>query len=89
MDKIKGLTVRRLGKESMLVAESPELIDFDRLVTLNDSALYVWESLPQSGFDVETLVRLLADRYEVEEEVARRDSSELLEVWLRAGLVHE
>lgn len=52
MKKIKGLALRRLGIESVIVAESLDLIDFDRLVSLNESAAYIWESLPD--FQAET-----------------------------------
>lgn len=46
MKKIKGLALRRLGTEFVIVAESLDLIDFNHLVSLNESAAYIWESLP-------------------------------------------
>lgn len=89
MKKIKGMTMRRLGKEAVVVAESQELVDFDRLVSLNGSAAYVWESLGEGEFDAETMARLLMERYDVEEERARKDAEELADVWLTAGIIHK
>lgn len=87
MKKIKGFTLRRLGTEAMIVAESLDLIDFDKLVSLNDSATYVWESLPDTDFDTDTIARLLTDRYDVDEATARTDAQELADTWLKAGII--
>lgn len=71
------------------MGESLNLIDFDRIVSLNESAAYVWENLPASGFDMATITHLLTDRYDVEEATAERDARELAEVWLKAGVIEE
>lgn len=89
MKKKKGLVLRRLGKESMIVAESLDLIDFDRLVSLNESAEYVWKSLPQTDFDATTVVKLLTDRYDVEEYIACKDAQDLLNLWKEAEIIEE
>ena len=41
MKKINGMVLRHLGTEAVIVAESLEMIDFNRLVSLNDSAAYI------------------------------------------------
>ncbi|MDE6017555.1 MAG: PqqD family protein [Muribaculaceae bacterium] len=89
MKKINGFVLRRLGTEAVIVAESLDLIAFDRLVSLNDSAVYVWESLNDSEFDSNTVVRLLTDRYDVDEATACKDAGELIDVWLRAGIIEQ
>lgn len=89
MRKREGLTMRRLGTEAVIVAESRELIDFDRLVSLNRSAAYIWEATGDKEFDTESLADLLTARYDVDAATARRDASELLAVWLRARIVVE
>lgn len=87
MKKIKGLVMRKLGKETILVAESLDLIDFNRLVSLNDSAAYIWENLPDSSFDTNDIADLLTDRYEVDQTTARKDAQELVDVWMSAGIL--
>ena len=89
MRKKEGLVVRRLGKEAMIVAESIDLIDFDRIVSLNESAEYIWESLPEKNFDNATVVKLLTDRYDVDENIACKDAQELLNLWKVAGIIEE
>ncbi len=87
MKKIKGLVMRRLGQETVLVAESLDLIDFNRLVSLNESAAYIWETLPDSSFDTNNIVELLTDRYDVDQETAAKDAQELVNVWISAGII--
>lgn len=87
MKKKKGLRMRRLGAEAMIVAESLDMIDFDRIVSLNASAAYIWESLPDADFDTGTIAGLLTDRYDVDEATARADAQELVAVWKKAGVI--
>ncbi|MDE6267474.1 MAG: PqqD family protein [Muribaculaceae bacterium] len=89
MKKINGMTMRRLGTEAVVVAESQELVDFDRIVSLNRSAAYVWEALGSDDFDVDTIARQLMERYEVEEDTARKDAAALADVWLAAGIIEK
>lgn len=87
MKKIEGLVMRRLGKETMLVAESLDLIDFDRLISLNDSAAYVWKTLPAFSFEINDIVKILTDHYDVDFQTALKDAKELVEVWINAGII--
>ena len=89
MKKIKGFAMRRLGQDAMIVAESVDLIDFDRIVSLNASAAYVWESLPDTDFTFGTITDLLICRYDVEKEEARKDAGDLVDVWLTAGIIEQ
>lgn len=79
--------MRRLGTDTVIVAESLKLIDFDRLVSLNSSAAYLWERLPDSDFDTDTAAALLTARYDVGIDTARADARELLASWIEAGII--
>ena len=81
--------MRRLGQDAMIVAESVDLIDFDKIVSLNSSAAYVWESLQETDFTTQTITDILMQRYDVEEKVAHKDASELVNLWLNAGIIKE
>lgn len=87
MKKIDGFAMRRLGQDAMIVAESVDLIDFDRIVSLNSSAAYVWESLPDTDFTIRCITDLLMHRYDVEENIALKDAEELANMWLKAGII--
>ena len=81
--------MRRLGQDAMIVAESVDLIDFDKIVSLNSSAAYIWESLPDNDFSTRTITDLLMQRYNVEEKIASKDAEDLVNLWIKAGIIKE
>ena len=89
MKIIDGFRLRKLGKEHIVVGEGLGQVNFNKMISLNASAPYFWESVEGKDFSVDVLVALLLDRYEVEEEVARRDAQALAAAWVEAGVVSE
>ena len=89
MKIIDGFRLRKLGKEHIVVGEGLGQVNFNKMISLNASAAYVWESVEGKDVSVDDLVALLLDRYEVEEEVARRDAQALAAAWVEAGVVSE
>lgn len=88
--KIKeGFKMRKLGREHILVAEGSGLVNFNRMVSFNDTAAYLWEALSGREFAVEDIRQLILDRYEVDERTADADASNLARTWAEAGLIEE
>ena len=89
MKIIEGFRLRKLGKEHIVVGEGLAQVNFNKMVSLNDSAAYLWESVEGRDFTVADLTALLLDKYEVEEEIAARDAEALARAWIEAGVVSE
>lgn len=86
--KIKeGFRLRDVCGEKVIIAEGLENLDFSKLINLNESAAYLWESLCDKDFTAETMAELLCAEYEVEPAAALDDSRKLLEEWMKQGLV--
>lgn len=83
----KGFKLRTVCGENIIVAEGIENIDFSRIISLNESAAYLWTKVQDSEFTNETLVKLLLDEYEVDEVTARADVEALTKKWLEAGII--
>ena len=81
--------MRKLGREHILVAEGSGLVNFNRMVSFNDTAAYLWEALTGREFAVEDIRQLILDRYEVDERTAEADAAKLAREWAEAGLVEE
>ena len=69
----KGYTLRSLGKEFILVPEGLEAVDFTRMISLNESAAFLWKALEDKDFDNDTMIQLLMDEYDISREVAEKD----------------
>lgn len=85
----KGFRLRELGSDYILIGESVELINFNSLITLNESAAYLWRNVDGKDFNAETLTNLLLDEYEVDAETAQRDAEATLQDWLETGIITE
>lgn len=87
MRVVEGFTMRRLGNEYIIVGEGANLVNFNKMIALNSSAAYLWESVQGREFDVDCLKELLLAKYDVEPEVAEADARKLAESWVESGIV--
>lgn len=83
----KGFKLRSICGENVIVAEGIENIDFSRIISMNESAAYLWTNVQGKDFDADTLVKLILDEYDTDEATARRDIEALLNKWQEAGIV--
>lgn len=84
----KGYTLRSLGKEFILVPEGLEAVDFTRMISLNESAAFLWKALEDKDFNDETMIQLLMDEYEISRDVAEKDVEAFLQILKKAEVVH-
>ena len=89
MRLIKGFRLRPLGKDFIVTPESVEQINFNKMISLNSSAAYLWESVEGRDFTAGDLKQLLLDRYEVEEDIAARDAEAIARTWIESGIAEE
>lgn len=80
--------MRKLGREYIVVAEGRNLVNFNKMISFNESAAYLWENAADE-FTVEDLARLLLQNYEVDEATATKDSESIARSWIEVGLVTE
>lgn len=85
--KIKdGFVLREMCGENIVVAEGIENINFNKLISLNESAAYLWRELIGKEFTTEEMAELLIVRYGIDKELAMTDSANLCEAWINAGI---
>ena len=89
MKLIEGFRLRPLGKEFIVTPESVAQINFNKMISLNSSAAYLWKSVEGKEFTAETLRDLLLERYDVSEEIAMRDAENIARTWVEAGIAEE
>ena len=89
MKTINGFRMRKLGREYIITAEGVELINFNKMIALNESAAYLWENVQDKEFTVETLADLLVEQYGIDRELALKDSAAVAQKWIEAGIAEE
>lgn len=86
--KIKeGFTLRQICGEYVVVGEGLAQVNFNKLLSLNETAAYLWKEVSGKDFSKQDLVQLLLDAYEVSEERASADVDKLLEIWQKEGVL--
>lgn len=85
----KGYRLRSLGQEFILVAEGLDAVDFSRMISMNESAAFLWKEVEGKDFDAEMMTALLMDNYDITRETAQSDVAALLESWSAVGLIEE
>ena len=66
-----GFRLTNVCGVNVLIAEGKENIDFSNIISMNDTAKFLWEKANAEGkdFTEEGLAKLLVDNYEIEENV--------------------
>lgn len=85
--KIKeGFVLRSICGQNVVSGEGSANVNFSSLVSLNDSAAYLFKEVQGREFTEDTLVDLLLETYDVDRETAARDVAALCAQWKEIGI---
>ena len=87
MKTIEGFKLRKLGNEYILVGESMSLINFNKMITLNETAAFLWKEAEKGAFDAGSLCKALCAEYDVDPAQAMSDVEATIASWLEAGVI--
>ena len=86
--KIKSdCKVREIAGESVVIMQGKQAADLTKIITLNESALQLWNALVGSDFTLEDATRVLVEEYAIDEVLAERDAAMWLSRMQECGLV--
>ena len=87
--KIKdGFEMQSVCGEYIIVPAGSENVDYSKIISLNETAAYLWENIvTKDSFTIDDMTALLLAEYEVEENVAREDCEMIVECWKEMELV--
>ena len=85
--KIKdGFVLREMCGEYIVAGEGLQHINFNKLISLNSTAAFLWNAVAGKEFTPESMAQLLVDEYEIDMELALKDSKALCQSWIEAGI---
>lgn len=86
--KIKeGFVLRQMCGENIVAGEGLQNINFNKLISLNESAAYLWQELVGKDFTQDEMAELLIARYGIDKQLAMTDSGKLMASWAEIGIV--
>lgn len=85
----EGFRLRSVGKEYIVTGEGLAQVNFNKLISLNTSAAYLWKEVEGKQFDEQVLANLLMSEYDVSEEEAINDATDVIKSWLEVGIIEK
>lgn len=82
-----GFELQNVCGEHVVLAYGEENINFSKIISLNESAAFIWESVIGKEFGVEDMVNALVAEYDVDMLTAQKDCARLVDDWKEAGLI--
>lgn len=82
----KGFVLREMCGENIVTAEGLEHINFNKMISLNSTAAFLWKKVVDKEFTAEEMAQLLIDEYGIDMELALKDSKALCQAWADAGV---
>jgi hypothetical protein len=90
MKQKEGFVLRTVCGENVIVGEGLGTIDFGKLISLNETAAWLWKKAGEMGdFNIDSLTSALCEEYEVSTEQARVDVEKMVSQWLELGIVEK
>ena len=86
MKIIKEFILREIAGECILVPTGETTQEFNGLITLSDTARFIWENIERAD-SFEDLVKMMLEEYEIDEETAKRDAYNFIDQLLASGFV--
>jgi len=74
-----GFKLHQIDDECVILAEGIDNIDFSKMISLNESAAYLWRSLEGKNFTEQTVTDLLLSEYEVSKDLASQDAKSFIQ----------
>lgn len=85
--KIKdSFLLKNVAGRMIVVPVGKATLDFNAMITLNDTGAFLFEKLQKADMSVEQLVEALTAEYEVSKETARQDIEKFIENVTAAGI---
>ena len=83
----KDFKLRQVCGENIVTAEGMQAIDFSKLISLNETAAFLWKEAGKPGeFTAQSLAEALQKEYEVEKSEAEKDCQAIINQWTKEGL---
>ncbi len=83
----EGFILRTICGQSVISGEGSANVNFSKLVSLNETAAYLFKALQGQDFTPEMMADLLLEEYEVDRETALKDCETLCKQWQEVGLI--
>lgn len=88
--KIKpGYKIRTIAGENVIVSVGTLNVNMTKVISLNDTSVWLWNQLGNNDFDNHTVADLLCQHFDVDHDTALADSNDWINSLRNANLIEE
>ena len=88
MKQKEGFVLRTVCGEHVIVGEGLGTIDFGKLISLNETAAWIWKKAGEMGdFTIDNLAEALCEEYDVDAQQAHDDVEKMVRQWQEIGII--
>lgn len=86
--KIKNeFKVRNVGGENVILLQGKHGVDTTKIVSLNETALWLWNRFADRYFTTEQVTDALVEEFGIDRELAKKDAITWVEMMIRNTLI--
>lgn len=86
--KIKeNYKIRQIAGENLVISQGQGVADMTKVISLNQSAVKLWEALADKEFTLDDAAQTLVDLYGIDAERAKADASVWAERLINCGVI--
>ena len=86
--KIKdNFKVRNIAGENLIINQGSTHSDLTRIISLNDTAVYLWNELTGKDFSLDEAAQLLVDKYGIDKETAKKDAAKWIDTMVAEEVI--
>lgn len=86
MKIVKEFILREIAGECVLVPTGATSQEFNGMITISDTAKFIWENIEKVD-SLEEMIQMVLDTYEIDEETARRDTIAFVGALVENGFI--
>ena len=79
--------LRNLAGESVLFLQGEVDGETSKLMTFNEASVFLWNNFCNKDFETEDVVNFILSEYDIDEQTARKDAQEWVEVLRNNGVL--
>jgi hypothetical protein len=87
MKIIEGFRLRDIMGQPTVIGEGVNQVNFNKLITLNETAAFLWKQMEGKEFDENMLTEILMEEYSIARELAEKDVKVIVKQWIELGVI--
>lgn len=80
--------ISKIAGESVIFTHDSHGTNMTQVISLNETSEWLWNTLYDQEFTVESVIALLLDRFEVDRETAQKDAESWIHTLVEYHLAH-